>query len=245
MSVGRWAKIPADSQQHCHQRGDDGSPSFQYPYDPSIDSTTPYILYVHGWNMQTWEKDRFAESAYKRLYWQGYQGRFGIFRWPTGYGFADIWTLATNPTEKDNYDLSEYQAWQSATGLLNKLTALNIQYPGQVYMLAHSMGNVVAGEALRLAGTTHVVNTYVTSQAAISAHTYDLTRMMLQLFILLIRLGRRPPKRPIFMVIGLRPTTAMELGRSSVSTTSMIMRWLAVAWQLDQLLKPDQDLCWR
>ena len=89
------------------------------------------------------------KCAFKRLYWQGYQGRFGIFRWPTGYGFADIWTLVTNPTEKDNCDLSEYQAWQSATGLLNKLTALNIQYPGQVYMLAHSMGNVVAGEALR------------------------------------------------------------------------------------------------
>ncbi len=153
--------------------GDDGSPSFQYPYDPSIDSTTPYILLVHGWNDQTWQKDRVAECAFKRLYWQGYQGRFGIFRWPTGYGFADIWTLVTNPTEKDNCDLSEYQAWQSATGLLNKLTALNIQYPGQVYMLAHSMGNVVAGEALRLAGTTQVVNTYVTTRAAISAHTYD------------------------------------------------------------------------
>jgi hypothetical protein len=155
--------------------GDDGFASFQYPYDPSIDSTTPYILYVHGWNMPTWEKDRFAEAAYKRLYWQGYQGRFGVFRWPTGSGFVGISTMATNITEKDNYDLSEYEAWQSATGLLNKLSALNIQYPGQVYMLAHSMGNVVASEALRLAGTSQLVNTYVASQAAITAHTYDPT----------------------------------------------------------------------
>ena len=35
-----------------------------------------------------WEKDRFAETAFKRLYWQGYQGRFGEFRWPTSYGFT-------------------------------------------------------------------------------------------------------------------------------------------------------------
>ena len=31
----------------------------------------------------TWDKDRYAETEYKRLYWQGYQGRFGEFRWPT------------------------------------------------------------------------------------------------------------------------------------------------------------------
>ena len=44
--------------------GDDGSPSFQYPYDPSIDSATPYILLVHGWNDQTWQKDRVAEVRF-------------------------------------------------------------------------------------------------------------------------------------------------------------------------------------
>ena len=47
--------------------------------------------------MESWEKDRFAESAFKRLYWQGYQGRFGVFRWPTDYGFKGISSLATEP----------------------------------------------------------------------------------------------------------------------------------------------------
>lgn len=99
--------------------------------------------------MQYWEKDRFAESAFKRLYWQGYQGRFGEFRWPTGYGFTgSFWDALTDPR---NFDNSEYQAWQSAAGLLNKLNDLNAEYPNHVYMLAHSMGNIVAGEALRLA----------------------------------------------------------------------------------------------
>ncbi|MEI6197101.1 MAG: hypothetical protein WCS42_22525, partial [Verrucomicrobiota bacterium] len=76
-------------------------------------------------------------------------------------------------TDTRNFDSSEFQAWQSAAGLLNKLTDLNRKYPGQVYLLAHSMGNVVAGEALRLAGTNQLVNTYIASQGAISAHTYD------------------------------------------------------------------------
>jgi hypothetical protein len=147
--------------------------AFQYPYNPSTDTNTSYILFVHGWNMERWEKDRFAESAFKRLYWQGYQGRFGSFRWPTENGFKGISSLATNPSEKDNFDRSEYTAWRSGAALLNKLNDLNRQYPGHVYILAHSMGNIVAGEALRLAGANQVVNTYVASQGAVSAHTYD------------------------------------------------------------------------
>ena len=83
-------------------------------------ANTPYILYVHGWNMEPWEKDRFAETAFKRLYWQGYQGRFGEFRWPTDYGFTGDYVDGL-PTRR-NFDNSEYNAWQSGLGLLNKLT---------------------------------------------------------------------------------------------------------------------------
>jgi pimeloyl-ACP methyl ester carboxylesterase len=147
-----------------------------FQYSPPTDTNTPYILFVHGWNMEPWEKDRFAETAFKRLYWQGYQGRFGLLRWPTGNDFTgDMSQLLADPTEKDNYDSSEYNAWLSGAGLLNKLTDLNTEYSGHVYVLAHSMGNVVTGEALRLAGDNQVVNTYVASQAALSAHLYDAT----------------------------------------------------------------------
>jgi hypothetical protein len=146
---------------------------FYYPYDPAIDTNDNYILYVHGWNMAPWEKDRFAETAFKRLYWQGYQGRFGTFRWPTDYGFVGLGTVRTNINELDNYDNSEFNAWRSALALNYKLEDLNSHYPGHVYLLAHSMGNVVAGEAIRLEGSNQIVNTYVASQAAVPAHTYD------------------------------------------------------------------------
>ena len=127
-----------------------------------------YILYVHGWNMQPWEKDAFAETAYKRLYWQGYKGRFGAFQWPTTYH-----KLA--PAGLFDYDQGEYSSWLSATPLRNLLSSLSITYRGEVYMVAHSMGNVVAGEALRLAAQSgsQVVAAYVATQAAVPVHCYD------------------------------------------------------------------------
>ena len=120
--------------------------------------------------MPTWEKDRFAETAFKRLYWQGYQGRFGSFRWPCNY-YPNFLSYANTA----NYDGSEQAAWESGQPLETFLAGLNNKYPGKVYVMAHSMGNVVTGEALRLAGASNIVNTYVASQAAVSARAYDNT----------------------------------------------------------------------
>jgi len=168
----RWTvgETPGQAPASVAVKAVDGvTTAFQYTLPQ--DTNTPYILLVHGWNLETWEKDRFAESAFKRLYWQGYHGRFGSFRWPTAFDFTGSFSdLIFDPK---NFDNSEYAAWQSATGLTNLLSKLNAEYPGQVYLMAHSMGNVVAGEALRLAGANQVANTYVAMQAAISAHCYD------------------------------------------------------------------------
>jgi hypothetical protein len=153
-----------------------GVPSFEYPLPQN--TNTPYVLLVHGWNVQVWEKDRFAETALKRLYWQGYQGRFGEFRWPTTFLNPTGNSIADDIILANIYDPGEYNAWNSATGLLNSLATLNATYSNNVYLLAHSMGNVVAGEALRLAaqqGLGRLVNTYVASQAAVPGHCYDST----------------------------------------------------------------------
>ena len=131
-----------------------------YSYDWTIPAENNYILFVHGWNLAPWERDAFAETAFKRLYWQGYKGHFGAFQWPT---------LTGNTT----FDQSELLAWQSAEGLRKKLDDLNCSYPGNVYLIAHSMGNVVAGEALRLEGGNQRVNTYVAMQGAVASHAYD------------------------------------------------------------------------
>ncbi len=135
---------------------------FQYP--PASSADTPYILLVHDYDLPMWKKDSYAETAFKRLYWQGYQGRFGLFRWPGVY----------NGILRPLND-SEFNSWRSGVGLLNLLTNLNSQYPGNVFLMAHGYGCTAASEALRLAGTNNLVDTYVAMQGAVPADAYDLS----------------------------------------------------------------------
>ncbi len=53
------------------------------------------------------------------------------------------------------------------------LAQLNTEYPGQVRIFAHSLGNVVVGEALRQSSNGPVALTYVALQAALPSHSYD------------------------------------------------------------------------
>ena len=88
-----------------------GVSSYQFNQDQAAYTNAPYILFVHGWNMKPWEKDRFAETAFKRLYWQGYQGRFGSFRWATDNGIDDGYAgYVQTAFDRRNYDNSEYNA---------------------------------------------------------------------------------------------------------------------------------------
>jgi len=141
-----------------------------FQYTAASPEANQYILFVHGWNVSPQVKDDFANTAYKRLWWQGYQGRFGEFRWPTLYNFPGWQDQGLNLR---NFDDSESNAWASATGLASLLTDLNVQYGNSVYVFAHSHGNIVVGEALRLLGSNQTVNTYVGCQAAVPAHAYD------------------------------------------------------------------------
>jgi len=136
-------------------------------------ATSEKLLFVHGWNMEAWEKKRWAETAFKRLWWQGYQGSVTLFDWPTLANYSGVMDVVTNMTHFDN---SEYRAWQSANALASVMTELNDG--GNLRVLAHSMGNVATGEALQKYGAHPLlppVHTYIACQAALSAHYYDNT----------------------------------------------------------------------
>lgn len=129
---------------------------------PTKDEEKDLVLYVHGYNMQAdWEKQRWIETTFKRLYWLGYKGRVGGFVWPC---------VLSGPSQ---FNASEERAWQAG----EQLKALLQQLKGQdyrVHVLGHSQGNVVVGEALRQAGpNSGLVSTYVASQAALAVHGYD------------------------------------------------------------------------
>jgi hypothetical protein len=129
---------------------------------PVKDEEKDLVLYVHGYNMLgDWEKQRWMEATYKRFYWLGSKGRVGGFSWPCVL------------SDGSKFDASEELAWQSGAQLHSLLVTLK-QQGYRVHLLGHSMGNIVIGEALRLAGpNSELVTTYIASQAAIAAHCYD------------------------------------------------------------------------
>jgi hypothetical protein len=157
-----WSQIPTNASHVAGAR----------TYAPGDPEDPDYVLFVHGWRMLPWDRVAFAATAYKRLWWQGYKGRFGLYSWPTDYvelpgGLLDA---------PENYYRSERRAWHSAVGLRNLLRSLDQQYPGRAGLCAHSMGNIVASEALRQHGVESgqpVVRAYLAMQAASVAHAYD------------------------------------------------------------------------
>lgn len=128
-----------------------------------------YILFVHGYNVTDGEKADWTATAYKRLWWQGFRGRLGIFSWPcvTLPSWDLISSLPTN-----TYDNSDFIAHESGKQLSELLAKLERGYcHGKVHILAHSQGNVVTGEGLRQLKECSV-RTYIASQAAISISNY-------------------------------------------------------------------------
>jgi len=134
-----------------------------------------YLLYVHGWNVDSEQRQYDAETVFKRLWWQKYKGGFGMFDWPTLYGFAS-WKLAVPLMSRDqrhNFDNSEMIAWLSATSLARLMENLNTS--GQLRVLSHSQGNAVMGEALRKYSGAQKIKAYIAAQAAIGGSLYSQT----------------------------------------------------------------------
>lgn len=189
-----------------------------YTYSPENDE---YLLHVHGWNMENWEKDRWTETVFKRLWWQRYKGHVGGFQWPT---LGSLY-----------YDRSEFRAWRSAQALSHRITALNSTYSGEIRVLAHSMGNVVMGEALRQlsAGQVH---TYIAAQAAIPAHCYDSA-------VANYWTNFSTPNVYGFYFSGVTPSVPYLIGNSAkaglMAQYFNTLDFALGAWQLNNELKPD------
>lgn len=140
---------------------------FVNPQLVSNPAETPQcIVWVHGWRMPPWERQNWAEMMFKRLWHAGYTGRFAAFSWFT-YA-REAGPIAQYLT----YNPSEHRAWKAGVALDDYLRDLRDRLPDgySLNLCAHSMGNVVAGEALLRGGP---VDNYVMMQAAISASCHD------------------------------------------------------------------------
>ena len=133
------------------------------------------IMFIHGYRMQPWERRAFAESLWKRLYWQGYGGRFLLISWPTEW----VGGTAGQLTNARNYDRSEYQARMTGLTVLGpefaqlytKLEGLSIE---KTIYIAHSMGNVVYASAARASDGAAAGGNYIALMSADAASAYKI-----------------------------------------------------------------------
>lgn len=246
--IERWSAGDGDLtaiQPVVRESSNSASPSWG---NLTTDEEKDYVLYVHGYNMKEFEKQRWIETMFKRLYWLGYKGRVGGFTWPCSQSALP-------------YDASEERAWESAVQLKTLLSGLKTA-GYRVHVMAHSQGNVVAGEALRQwAAENHkkadgspdpLVRTYIASQAAIQAHCYDMTAPLIPGFA-----GSLSDDGTPNVYVNYPPTGAPYLGAAAMSGAAT--NWLNFenpgdyaltgnsldpldfhpGWQVNQRLKPD------
>lgn len=216
---------------------------------PATDEQKDYLLYVHGYNMQEYEKQRWIETTFKRLYHLGYKGRVAGFTWPCAQSFLP-------------FDDSEARAWEAGVELKNLLSAYK-SGGYRVHVLAHSQGNIVVGEALRqwkaAGNNTPLVSTYIASQAAIAAHCYDPAAPLIPGFA-----GSLSDDGTPNVYLTYPPTSNPYLGMAATSGTATRFRnfqnpgdWALTGnsinpfssdfrpiWQAGQRLKPDHGFAY-
>jgi hypothetical protein len=142
------------------------------PYTAPPDEEKNALVFVHGWNMSSERYLSFSETMFKRLWHQGFKGRFCAFRWAT-------------LTSLDSYNTSEYRAWKYGRSLINYVTNLPGDYLKNV--AAHSMGNVVTGSALQRGMS---LNCYFLMQAALPGSCYT---SVVSNYLVFARAERRAP----------------------------------------------------
>ena len=138
------------------------APLDQIAFEQPPDETTDTIVFVHGIHGKSifteeqaiTQYTRTASTVFKRLWWQGFKGRFGFYKWEAHHLLQ--------------FNESEYRAWKSGRGL----AAFVEQLPGEAkHVWAYSQGGIVGSSAVRDYGA--MPNTLIVMQAAVPAGCYD------------------------------------------------------------------------
>ena len=137
-----------------------------FAFEKPADEKDEAIIFVHGIHSpgltdpEAIKNDWYAtcETTFKRLWHQGYKGRFAAYKW-----------AALTPGLPFKFNESEYRGWQFGNGLGQFVSSIP---RARKTLVAHSQGNVVCGEALRSGNLT--VENYILMQAAVPGGCYDI-----------------------------------------------------------------------
>ena len=121
-------------------------PPFRYESGSEPDpAKTDYVIYVHGYNVTQDAAVANAQRICRRLYWAGYRGNFLALTWHGDEGtflnfFGDVENAFRTSPDLEEFLRDSMHLWWNAD-------------PHHVNLLVHSLGNVVAWDALRLHAT--------------------------------------------------------------------------------------------
>lgn len=145
--------------------------------------TDEYILFVHGFNVTSDEKQLWAATIAKRLWWQKFRGRFGFAQWNcilASLSPEALKAALNGPFEEQLYMLdmaytkSDLRAWNTGVPLKILLSNLQNSYcKDKVNLIAHSQGTVVACEALRLLPPKDKINCFIATQGALTSSCFE------------------------------------------------------------------------
>jgi hypothetical protein len=149
--------------------GDTGQDDGNYGFVPSPDEQAKCVVFVHGIDMTVDAQRGYSQSFFKRLWWEGYRGRFIAFRWNTPLSGLENW-LWGDPNFSI-FNSGEYRSWKAGTSLNKFANALRdstssfyFKPNAVIGLVAHSLGNACATEALKQGAP---FDSYIAMEAAI------------------------------------------------------------------------------
>jgi hypothetical protein len=151
--------------------------------DPDFEKQN-YVVFVHGYNVNPDQAFESAAEFYKRLWWSGYRGNFIGLTWhgdeydPLRHSCPDLIAGVCTAVFFPNLQ----NAFQTSPRLKQFLSQ-TVQGPWgaraeNVYLVAHSLGNLVALDSLRLHSVENngaklpLVQNMVSIEAAVWAETF-------------------------------------------------------------------------
>ena len=124
----------------------------------------PTLVFVHGYNVAEWEARAWADGMFKRLCWSGLNAKFAAVAWHGNDGQVDLPAVGL---VTPNYQVNVEHAFATAPAFATLVNGL----PGDKYILAHSLGNMVVSEAKRAHGLQYAK--YFMLNAAVAVEAYD------------------------------------------------------------------------
>ncbi len=204
------------------------------PFVQPSDESKQCTIFVHGWNTDYNGYINNSETMFKRLWWQGYKGRFIGYRWPS-------------QTSLTSFNSSEWLAWLYGRPFMNYVNGIKGRF-SIMSVVAHSQGNVVVASAIQ-EGLSF--DNYLMLQAAIPTGCYT-TANQYNNYSLFAAAEQSSPTPDNYQAGGYRGFLTPEMGNVrryynyynpqdfALSTGNYLWGLVAANWEINERdYKPD------